>query len=256
MKPTVCEYYFWGLNEQKVDLFGQSFLEFLSQGKSEAISVKIDGEEQDPLDPGYFFRSPEQMPQLELIALDLCEGTVLDVGAAAGCHSLALQQNGLNVSALEISQGGCKVMKERGLKEVIHADFFSHKGSKIDTILLLMNGFGMGHNVEGTIRMLQHAKTLMKPGAQILGDTSDISYLKDVPENYDEEIKKEKPSPLLLNNYYGNVHFELEWKELRSNFDWIYPDPDLLQYCSHKAGLAFDLIAEGPHYDYLVRLSN
>jgi len=34
------------------------------------------------------------MPQIEKIALDLCQGEILDIGAGSGSHSLELMKKG------------------------------------------------------------------------------------------------------------------------------------------------------------------
>lgn len=60
--------------------------------------------EDDVMPVANLFRTESQMPVLERRALSLCSGRVLDVGAGAGCHSLALQQRGLEVTAVDISE--------------------------------------------------------------------------------------------------------------------------------------------------------
>ncbi|MCD6355548.1 MAG: hypothetical protein J7L95_08360 [Prolixibacteraceae bacterium] len=75
------------------------------------------------------------MPQIEKQALHLCRGKVLDVGAAAGCHSVILQKNGLNVTALEKSPFANLVLQKRGIKNVVCKNIFSFANEKFDTIL-------------------------------------------------------------------------------------------------------------------------
>lgn len=69
------------------------------------------------------FRTESQMPVLERRALSLCSGRVLDVGAGAGCHSLALQQRGLEVTAVDISELSVETMRRRGVANARCADF-------------------------------------------------------------------------------------------------------------------------------------
>lgn len=49
------------------------------------------------------FRGLERMNDVEKCVLAACRGRILDVGAGAGCHSLALQSRGLGVDAIDIS---------------------------------------------------------------------------------------------------------------------------------------------------------
>lgn len=65
------------------------------------------------------FRSYDSMPKIERKALDLAKERILDVGAGAGCHSLVLQERGLDVTAIDISPLSVETMKERGVKKVL-----------------------------------------------------------------------------------------------------------------------------------------
>src|SRR6201996_6090763 len=92
-----------------------------------------------------YFRDMEAMPELEWIALQQCRGKILDIGAGAGSHALALQQLGQDITALDISPLLVKLMEQRGVKKVVRGDFFDMSGSgdTYDTLLLLMNGVGL-----------------------------------------------------------------------------------------------------------------
>jgi hypothetical protein len=229
------------------DIFGSAFQAFLASGEDDPISVWIDGIEQDGLLPSYFFRTYDDMPKLEQNALKLANGKTLDVGAAAGCHAIWLQENGIDVTALEISKKAADVCSSRGVEKVICADFFEFKDQKFDTILLLMNGFGMGQNVEGTERLMQHAMGLLNQGGQIIGDTSDISYFDEI-DGMDMSDSNE--------DYYGCVFFELEWKSLTESFNWIYPAPALLSEIAKRNHWKFEILQNGPHHDFLLRFSH
>jgi hypothetical protein len=88
------------------------------------------------------FRSFAGMPELEQKALKLAQGRTLDVGAGAGCHSLILQEKGIDVTAIDISPLSVETMRERGVMKVLQQDFFT-LNTQFDTILLLMNGIGI-----------------------------------------------------------------------------------------------------------------
>src|SRR5690606_10708664 len=97
--------------------------------------------EEMPID--VFFREPADFPELEYIALALCDGHTLDVGAGAGSHALYLQERNMEVTALEFSPGACSVMHDRGVRNVLQRDFFDYRGDSYDTLLFLMNGIGL-----------------------------------------------------------------------------------------------------------------
>lgn len=230
------------------DLFGSAFENYHSANDDTPIEVLINGERQDPMPPSYFFRSFDQMPQLEQTALKRCRGQVLDVGAAAGCHSLWMQEQGIEVVALEKSRGACDVMRKRKLNQVVNEEFTAYRpDANFDIVLFMMNGLGMGQNIQGFIDLLRHAKSLLAPGGEILGDTSDIAYLFD-PKT---PIKKGRPEATFEDQYYGIVDFEIAYKTLSEKFRWMYPDPQLVVQCAETAELNATCIRTGTHYDYL-----
>ncbi len=87
------------------------------------------------------------MPKIERKALDMTKGKTLDVGAGSGCHSLFLQEKGIDVTAIDIAPLSVQTMKERGIKNVLEQDFFTLKG-QFETILMLMNGVGIVGTLE------------------------------------------------------------------------------------------------------------
>lgn len=230
------------------DLFGSAFEHYFDSGDDTPIEVCINGEAQDPMPPSYFFRSFDQMPKLEQTALKRCRGRVLDVGAAAGCHSLWLQEKGFQVVALEKSAGACKVLRKRQIQEVVNAEFSAYRpDAPFDTILFMMNGLGMGQNISGFIDVLKQAKSLLSPDGEIIGDTSDICYFFEgiTP------IKKGRPEATFKDQYYGIADFEIAYKARSEKFRWMYPDPQLVVQCAEVAGLNATCIGTGKHYDYL-----
>ena len=46
------------------------------------------------------------------------------MGAGSGCHSLVLQEKGIDVTAIDISPLSVETMKEREVKNVMEQDFF------------------------------------------------------------------------------------------------------------------------------------
>ena len=107
------------------DPIAQGIYDYHFSGKNDPIIIYATDFEPDEVLPSWFFRFFPEMPFLEQKALMLSKGTILDVGAGGGCHSLYLQNNGLDVYALERSGLNCQVLNDRRIKNVIHTDLTS-----------------------------------------------------------------------------------------------------------------------------------
>ncbi len=187
------------------------------------------------------------MPELERKALKLCRGKVLDVGAAAGCHSIFLQKKGFNITALEKSELAVEVLQKRGIQKVNCADIYSFLDKKYDTILLLMNGTGIGETIEGLKRLLLHLISLLTENGQILIDSSDIKYLF-------EEEDGSMWIDLTNEKYYGEMEYKVSYKKSTAKFNWLFIDFDSLKKLANEVGLNCLLIEEGEHFEYLAQL--
>ncbi len=230
------------------DPIGEAIHDFFEKGKAPAIIVNSNYTGGEEIQPSYFFRKEKEMPDIEKKALKLCRGKILDVGAAAGCHSLILQKNDFNVIPLEKSPLAAEVLRKRGLLKVIQEDVFSYSGNGFDTVLVLMNGCGIGKTISGLEKLLVHIKTFLTPTGQILIDSSDIKYLFTAEDgSYWEDLANQ--------NYYGEMEYEVIYKESKSIFKWLFIDFENLKEVAKKAGLDCNVVANGNHFDYLVQLT-
>ena len=229
------------------DPMGAAILDFQKQGKAARLRVLSSMFEEDEMPVKHLFRSTREMPMLEQKALQLAKGRVLDIGAGAGCHALALQEKGLAVKAIDISPLSCEAMKLRGVKDAECINLFDdHLGTGFDTILLLMNGTGIAGKIEHLPALFLRLKALLNPGGQILIDSSDLKYIY---ENEDGSFD------INLNGaYYGEVDYQMIYKDVKGDsFDWLYVDFPLLKSIAETCGLHGELVEEGEHYDYLAR---
>jgi SAM-dependent methyltransferase len=205
--------------------------------------------ENEEIAASWFFRTEKEMPAVERTALKRCNGKVLDIGAAAGCHTLLLQKKGFNVTALEKSEKAAEVMKKRGIQKVICGDIYQFSENQFDTILLLMNGAGIGETIAGLEMLLTHIKTLLTEKGQILIDSTDIKYL----------FKEEDGSlwiDLANDAYYGEMEYDVKYKKSVSKFKWLFVDFDTLKKVAKKAGLNCILIENGENHDFLAQLKH
>ena len=142
---------------------GAALRDYLNGDTGAEVVVRDENGEAECVPAQVFFRGPGEFSALEDVALDLCGGRVLDVGAGAGSHSLALQDRGLSVVALDLAEEAVEVMRRRGVHDAHRGDIFSWDGEEFDTLLLLMNGVGVVGTLEGLDRFLQVAQRLLAP---------------------------------------------------------------------------------------------
>jgi SAM-dependent methyltransferase len=231
------------------DPIGAACLDYLSGNKSGKILVKSSLAEDDSIPVKYLFRKFYEMPELEQKALLICKGRVLDAGAGAGSHALYLQNKGVEVTAIDISPNACMAMQQRGIQQVENVDFFMFEPEeKFDTILLLMNGIGFVGKVDRFPLFFQKAKALLKPGGQIVLDSTDVKYLFDEEDTH--HLLEE------MNHYYGEIEYRMSYKKSMGDaFNWLFIDERLLHQLAMNNGFHFERLASGNHHDYLARLT-
>ena len=98
------------------DPMGTAIADYYKRHKAERLRVFSSQFDEDEIPVKELFRMEKQMPLLERTALQLATGKILDVGAGSGCHSLALQEAGKDVHAIDISPLSVEVMQQRGVR--------------------------------------------------------------------------------------------------------------------------------------------
>lgn len=231
------------------DLFGKAILDFQTNNSPENLITETSISEKDEMSVAYLFRSFDEMPKIEQLALQLCNGKILDVGCGAGSHSLHLQNNeNCEVIAIDISESAIATCQLRGLKNALVEDIFQLKNQKFDTIMLLMNGIGIAGKLEKLNDFFLKLKSLLNENGQILIDSSDLIYMFDEDEKQAFVDQKEI-------NYYGELEFNLTYKNQHEiPFNWLYVDFETLKHYAFAAGLSCEKLIEGDNFDFLVRL--
>jgi len=203
--------------------------------------------EDESLPASIFFREGDDLFWFDRQALELCRGTVLDLGAGTGVHSLELQARGIDVLAVENSAGLVEIMRERGVRRAIRADFRWWRGPRFDTVLMLMNGIGPTGTLEGLDRFLLHAPGFLRRGGQILLDSAAA-----IPEASPVAADDWPPAGA----YPGQAWIDLEFEGRRGRpFRELYADMDMVRERASRAGWKSDVAVEGDGA-FLLRLTH
>lgn len=230
-----------------MDVFGEALKDQFLKPPAETLWVHNSYDEPEEMPVDIYFRDEQEMPELELKALDLCKGKTLDVGAGVGSHALILQRRGFDITGMDISASAVTIMQQRGLKKAIEGNILTYMVAngeeKFDTLLFMMNGIGLTGSIPGLKAFLKQAKNLINKEGQLVFDSSDLSYLY-----------LEIPFP--ESGYFGEINFRYEYKSVKGNwFKWIYVDQKTLIEIAKATGWLAEIIFEDDSDQYLARLT-
>lgn len=224
------------MNSNTKDPIGQALLDYFNKGSAADIKVESDVLDDDILPISYLFRDETQLPELERIALSLCTGKVLDVGACSGAHSLILKKRGLEIESVDISEGAVELMLGRGLS-ARKIDFFQLNNESYDTLLFLMNGTGIAGSLDRFENLLKQASSILGQNGQILIDSTDIRYIY---EDEDGGLWVD-----LNGSYYGEIEFKMSYENHHSEwFKWLYLDQEKMIDIANKCGFSCEIVFE------------
>jgi len=226
-----------------MELHGQAMLDYLN-GEEDACCIlrRDDGIAYPPIYARQFFY-PDGLPELDTIAVERCAGRVLDIGAGAGSHSLAIQDRGLDVSSIDISAKAVRVMSERGCRDARVGDVLDSYPEPFDTVLVILN-IGIVQNLDGLARFLKQLETLMTNGGQLITDSID-------PRNSeDESYRKYTQHKIAEGHYLGERTLRFEYKGQNSDwFEWMHIDPETLGQYVVQAGYSMKYLgSDGKRY--------
>ena len=229
------------------DPMGQAIADYHATGKASRLRVFSPMFDEDEIPVATLFRTIDEMPAIEQEALKVSSGHILDVGAGAGCHTLALQAMEKRVTAIDISPLAVETMRQRGVRDVLEQDFFTLDG-KYDTILMLMNGIGIVGTISRLPAFFMQVDHLLAPGGQLLCDSSDICYIFEDEDGIIDLTGVE--------GYYGELSYQMQYKSIKGEpFPWLFIDAETLREQAAAHSFHCDILMRGPHYDYLARLT-
>lgn len=143
-----------------------------------------------------FFELAGAQSSIDEAIVARARGRVLDVGAGAGRHALALEAQGHPVRAIDVSPICVELMRARGVRDARRIDIWdlvskakggdagrdagrvrdSHSAAaddeRFDTVLFAMQSIGIVGTLAGLDEMLSGLHSLLAPGGRVLLDSS------------------------------------------------------------------------------------
>jgi SAM-dependent methyltransferase len=228
---------------------GAVLADYLDGDVDAALSVVLEDGCVELLPASALFRA-DGMPPAEETALELAHGRVLDAGAGAGAHALALQAAGLGVTGLDVCPQAVEVMRRRGLADARLGDVFSlARAERFDTILFLMNGLGLAGDLDGLRRLLASLHRHLHPSGALLADGGDLRRTDDEDELARLAARRRR------GRYFGEATYRLEYKSLRgAPYGWLFIDAETLAELAEPLGWSCQVVFEDLDSSYLARL--
>ena len=199
-----------------MDLHGQALLDYFEGDRDATIVLhRNDGFVYPPLPARDWFYE-DGFPEIDRAGLELCKGTVLDVGAGSGSHSLALQNRGLDVVSLEPSSPAVEVMVRRGVRHPVRGSILDPIAGTFETVLLL-GSIGVVENLDGLDNFFRHLKAFLAPGGRLITDSVD-------PRNNDDPVYVAyRRAKVAQGRYEGERTLRFEYKGRFSDwFEWMH----------------------------------
>ncbi|HIF94512.1 MAG TPA: methyltransferase domain-containing protein [Myxococcales bacterium] len=206
--------------------------------RADGISFEIETEE--------YFTLEGQLAELDVLSMDRCRGRVLDVGAGAGRHSLALQERGHDVVAIDVSAVCSALCRLRGVRDartfdVMRLDSDEPLG-RFDSIFFGMQTIGVAGGMKPLEELLRRLSHCLEPGGELIVDSSALR------EAWDGDEEDQSPSR-------GEIVLSTRYRGLRGeSFPWIYLAEEDLADCAQRAGYEMERLARVESGEYLAAL--
>ena len=198
------------------------------------------------IDTREYFTLEGTLASLDRLAIEHCRGRVLDVGAGAGRHALALQARGLEVVAIDVSPICTELCRERGIAQAWTLDVMTlddpERLGRFDTVLFGMQTIGLAGGIRPLGRLLRRLRACLAPRGRILVDSS---ALREPWEGDDHDDSPERGEIVLSTCYRG-------WRG--APFPWLYLGEQDLREVAGSAGFATAVLGRVESGEYLAVL--
>ena len=208
--------------------------------RADGVSFAIETDE--------YFTLDGSLAGLDELSLDRCRGRVLDVGAGAGRHALALQQMGREVVAIDLSPICVALCKDRGVRDARLVDVMSLDSDgalgRFDTIFFGMQTIGVAGGVVPLGRLLTRLRNCLAPAGELIADSS---ALREAWEGDEMDATSSRGEIVLSMRYRG-------WRG--ECFPWVYLAEADLADVAVGVGFEMETLGRVESGEYLAVLRN
>ncbi|MFM9941348.1 MAG: class I SAM-dependent methyltransferase [Hyphomicrobiaceae bacterium] len=217
------------------------------RGNSTATLICYQDGKRDDVPAAFWFRA--SFDPLEQLGLNLCRGTVLDVGAGTGIHAIELQRRDFEVTAIDIAAECIEIMIARGVRNTTTTDLYAFEGGPYDTIICLCNGLDKVGTLSDLPRFLRQMRSLLAQDGQLIVDSFDVRIGADAAVT--GELRRKTNS----GRYFGEMDMIFEYNGVRgTEFTVLQVDRETLALIAQQNGWRCEIVEQlGGHY--LARLS-
>lgn len=193
-----------------------------------------------------YFTLDGSLGVLDGLSLDRCRGRVLDVGAGAGRHALALQARGHEVVAIDLSPICVTLCRERGVLDAREFDVMTLDSERLlgrfETILFGMQTIGVAGGIVPLRTMLTRLRNCLTPGGELLVDSSALR------EAWQGDGEDRSPSR-------GEIVLSMRYRGWRGEpFPWLYLAETDLKDVAAAAEFEIEILGSVESGEYLAAL--
>ena len=166
-----------------------------------------------------YFKEYKNWDKIDKVAMTHASGLTLDIGCGAGKHAIYLQEQGLDVIAVDSSRKCVEVAKAQGVRNSrVHAieDIHTLKNQSFETVLLLGANLGLLGSRSKAKRTLKSLYQATTPAAKIIGTTVDYTTTTEKAHKLYQKKNLERK------RLAGTVRMRIRWKDMVGEwFDYL-----------------------------------
>jgi SAM-dependent methyltransferase len=208
------------------DAWGHLMYDYLQGKEVTGFDEDDDGHVRVRAGTWYFFTEYREWPPFERTAIKYARGRILDIGCAAGRHSIYLQEKGLDVLGIDISPLAIEVCKARGLRnaKVMSVNQVNSSIGRFDTVLLIGGNFFMLGNPERAKRLLKKLGRMTSMDGRIIANSLDHYRWEDPLNISRRELNRQR------GRMPGQRRSRVCYKEYATPWmDWLFVSKDEMQ---------------------------